>query len=82
MSEAIMIALITSGAAVVSNWFLYRKGRNDERVERAARDKELQVRLDSIEKKVDEHNGYAKRFEEIGRSIAEIETTLKFLRDK
>ena len=36
----------------------------------------MQQRLDSIDKKLDEHNGYAQRFEEVAVSLAELRTEL------
>lgn len=82
MSDAVLVALITGVCAVLSNLLITRSGRIKDAVDRAERDKEFKMRLESIEKKVDEHNGYAKRFEAIGKDIAEIRTTLEFLRGK
>ena len=81
MSDAIIIALITAGAAVVSNWLIYRKGRKDDEVERAKRDQYLDDQLKVINKKLDEHNGYAQRFEKMGIDIAEIKTEIKHLKE-
>ena len=82
MSDAVLVALITGVCAVLSNLLITRNGRVKDAVERANRDKEIQMRLDSIEKKVDEHNGYAKRFEAIGNDITEIRTALEFIKNK
>lgn len=82
MSDAVLVALITGGAAVLSNWLIARNGRTKDAEERAAKNKEIQCRLDAIERKVDEHNGYAKRFEEIGKEITHIRTTLEFIKNK
>ncbi len=87
MSDSIIVALITAGAAVLSNWLIARSNREkDARIAQAeaeahGREKqELQDRLKSIEEKVDEHNGYAKRFEDIAVAIGEIKTELKHIR--
>lgn len=82
MSDAVLVALITGVCAVLSNLLITRSGRIKDAVDRADRDKEFKMRLESIEKKVDEHNGYAKRFEEIGKTIAEIKTALEFIKNK
>lgn len=82
MSDAVVVALITAGAAVVSNWLIYRKGRQEDKEERARLDQKTADRLDHLEKKIDIHNGYAQRFEEIGKDITEIRTTLEFLKSK
>jgi len=82
MSDAVLVALITGVCAVLSNLLITRSGRIKDAVDRAERDKEFKMRLESIEKKVDEHNGYAKRFEAIGKDITEIRTVLEFLKNK
>ena len=82
MSDAVLVALITGGCAVLSNWLITRSNRVKDSEARAEKDKEISMRLESIEKKVDEHNGYAKRFEEIGKSIVEIQTALEFIKNK
>lgn len=86
MSDAVIVALITAGAAVLSNWLIARSNREKDaaaaRKDAEARGKdeqELRDRLKSIEQKVDEHNGYAKRFEEIAVAISEIKTELKHI---
>ena len=48
-----------------------------QEVERAKRDQEFKDKLDILEKKVDEHNGYAKRFGEIEKAIVRIDTKLE-----
>lgn len=82
MSETIWVAIITAGAAVLSNWFIYRKGRKEDSAERARLDQKTADRLSHLEKKIDVHNGYAKRFEDIGKDIAEIRTALEFIKNK
>lgn len=82
MSDAVLVALITGVCAVLSNLLITRSGRIKDAVDRAERDKEFKMRLDSIEKKVDEHNGYASRFEKIGQDITEIRTALEFIKGK
>ena len=81
MSDAVWVALITGGAAVLSNWLITRSNREKDTASRAKKEQEVQDRLKSIEKKLDEHNGYAKRFEEISGDIREIMTELKHLKE-
>lgn len=80
----IAVALITGVLAVlgtyVGNVTISRKKTREEAIRDAKRDQELTDRLDRLEKKVDEHNGYAKRFEEIGKDIAVIKTEISFIR--
>ena len=86
MSDAVIVALITAGAAVLSNWLIARSNREKDALAqkkdaeaRGKEKQEIQDRLKSIEQKVDEHNGYAKRFEEIAVAIGEIRTELKHI---
>ncbi len=77
MSETVLVAIITGGCAVLGQWLISRKQSQDRAVSEAVRDARLEDRLRSVEKKLDEHNGYAKRFEEISIDIAEIKTDMK-----
>lgn len=72
LSSEVLVALITGATAVIVNYII-------QRADRARLDQKTADRLDALEKKIDIHNGYAKRFEEIGVDIAEIKTTLKHL---
>lgn len=84
MVENIVVALITGFLAVlgtyVGNVTISRKKTREDAIRDARRDQELKDRLDRLEQKVDEHNGYAQRFEEIGKDIAVIKTELGFIR--
>ena len=84
MVENIVVAIITGILAVlgtyVGNVTISRKKTREDAIRDARRDQELTDRLDRLEQKVDEHNGYAKRFEEIGKDIAVIKTELGFIR--
>lgn len=82
--ENIVIALITGVLAVagayVGNMATYRKKAREQAIKEAEREAKQAIKLDAIEKKIDEHNGYAKKFEEIGKDIAVIKTEIEFLR--
>jgi len=84
MTESIAVAVITGVLAVFGTWVgnvsVSRKKTREDAIRDAKRDQELTDRLDRLEKKVDEHNGYAKRFEEIGKDIAVIKTEVSFIR--
>lgn len=77
MSEAVLCAIIAAIASMFGSWLASRKNARDRAVADAERDTKLEMRLQSVEKKLDEHNGYAKRFEDIGRDIAVIKTKLE-----
>lgn len=42
----------------------------------------LDYRMGNVERKLDEHNNYARRFEEIEKAIVAIQKDIQFLRDK
>ena len=81
MSEAIMVAVIAALASIAGTLIVLSSARKKEAVERAKREQHVDDRLKSIEKKLDEHNGYAARFEKIGIDIAEIKTNLRNLKE-
>lgn len=79
MSDAVIVALITGLCAVVGQWLISRQQNAQRKVEEAVRDAQLEDRLRSVEKKLDEHNGYASRLAEIGTDIAVIKNDIKTL---
>ena len=48
----------------------------------AVRDAKLEQWMATVNKKLDQHNGYAKKFGEIGEAIAGINATISFLKEK
>ena len=79
MSEAIVTALITGAAAVCGQWLIARKGRAEDRIERARLDQRTADRLAAIERKLDEHNGYAVRLTELSADVRELRTELRHM---
>lgn len=80
MSDPVLIALITGLCAVVWQWLISKSQNEKRKVEEAIRDARLEDRLKSVEKKLDEHNGYASKFASIQTDIAVIKSDLKHLR--
>lgn len=76
MEQSIIVALITGVCAVIGQWLIARENKRKADTEQAVKDALMQQRLDSIDKKLDEHNGYAQRFEEVAVSLAELRTEL------
>ena len=76
MEQSIIDALITGVCAVIGQWLIARENKRKADTEQAVKDALMQQRLDSIDKKLDEHNGYAQRFEEVAVSLAELRTEL------
>ena len=77
LSDAIIVAVIAALGSIIGQWLISRKQNQDRAITEAERETKLEMRLQSVEKKLDEHNGYAKRFEEIGKDIAIIKTKLE-----
>lgn len=77
MSDTVLVAIITGSVTLTVNLLANWSARKKEAVERAKRDQEFKDKLDILEKKVDEHNGYAKRFGEIEKAIVRIDTKLE-----
>lgn len=84
MIESIVVASITGSLAVLGaymgNVAITRKKSREDAIREAEREARQSVVMERLEKKVDEHNGYAKKFEEIGKDIAIIKTEIEFLR--
>ena len=81
MSDSIIVALITGVCAVAGNWLISRKGRIDDRVDRAKRDQYLDDQLKSINRKLDEHNGYAQKYMDITGDIRVIRNEIEHLKE-
>lgn len=82
ISESVLVAVITGASAVFSNIVISRKRSRQDAIDNALREQRQSDRLDRIEKKVEEHNGYAKRFGEIEKAIVRIDTKLGDLQNE
>lgn len=84
MLESIAVALITGILAVLGaytgNVAVSRKKAREDALKDAEREAKQAIRLEMIEKKLDEHNKYAKKFNEIGKDIAVIKKEIEYLR--
>ena len=72
MSEAVLGALITAVASVLVQLLINYNSLRKKKVDDAVRDALLEKRLESIEHKLDIHNGYADRLGKIEKDIAVI----------
>lgn len=87
ITDTIIIAIITSATSlIVAKW--NNDKRSKEEVKKEAkrqqyqddRDDYFDEKLAKIEKKLDEHNNYAKRFEEIEIANVKTQKDLEYLR--
>ena len=81
MSDAVLVALITGGCAVLSNWLITRSNRVKDSEERARLDQKTADRLAAIEHKIDVHNGYAEKLGALSADIRVIRTELEHLKE-
>ena len=72
----IVAPLITGVFAVIGQYIITNKKSKEQEIKDAVRDQKTDDRLERIEDKLDEHNGYAKRFEGIEKAIVKIETKI------
>ena len=90
METGIIVAIIAGFCSVLGSYLANRAGRKKSEQEKAVRDAQKDAELKAellaikneqvvIQEKLDEHNGYAKRFEEIAVAIGKIETKLEML---
>lgn len=77
--EVIISSSITGILALLSNYFIYLKRSRTDNIEMARREQYQNDRLDAIEKKVDSHNNYAKKFTQTQERITEISTSQKLI---
>lgn len=84
VSESVLIAIVTGVLAVVGSYVgnitITRKKARQDAIREAKNEQRLIDRLDRLEKKVDEHNGWGEKFGEIKKDIAVIKTEIEILR--
>lgn len=84
MTETIVTAIITGLLAVagsyVGNVAISRKKSQEDAVRDAKRETRQQVRLESIERKLDIHNGYAEKIGDVQRDISKLQKDVEWLR--
>lgn len=72
----VLVATVTGAFSVAGTWLITHQKAKQDSIDNAVREQRQMMRLDQLEKKVDIHNGYAKRFGEIEKSIVRIETKI------
>lgn len=72
MATEIVVALITGACAVIGQWMISQRNRQNDIAERARREAEEDARLRAIESRLDSHNAYAMKFEEVSRNMNEL----------
>lgn len=81
MSEAIIIAIIAALGSVLGQWLISRKQSQDRAIAETERETRLDMRLQGVEKRLDEHNNYASKIGSIQTDIAVIKNEIKNLKE-
>ena len=78
--NAIIIGILAVIGSYVGNMTLSRKKAREDAIKEAQRETRQEDRMKSIEKKLDEHNGYAEKLGSIEKSIVMIQKDIEYLR--
>ena len=70
----IIVAVIASDARI-------KKEKEADRMEAALREQRQELKFEQIEKKLDEHNGYAQKFSETHDSIIALSNDIKWIKE-
>jgi len=70
LSEGIIIALIAAGGSLLGTIAVIQSNNAKRKQDNEMRDAKVSMRLDSIEHKLDVHNGYAEKLGSIEQSLA------------
>lgn len=82
MTETIICTIITAVAGVVGAYAAVQKGRREDAIKDAQREQRQADRLETIERKLDEHNGYAEKLGDISKSIVAMQKDIEYLKSK
>lgn len=85
----VIVALISSIGGIIGAYLAVRKGSQEQEIKNAQREQRQADRLDSIdekikrlEKKVDEHNEYGRKFGEVATSLVSMAKDIEYLKRK
>lgn len=85
----IIVAVISSLGGIIGAYLAVQKGNREQDIKDAQREQRQADRLDSIdekikrlEKKVDEHNEYGKKFGEVATSLVSMAKDIEYLKSK
>lgn len=81
MSETLVAALIGAVVSLIGSLLNNWSQRKKKAVEEAQEKTELKLRLESIEHKLDTHNGYAEKLGDIQTDIAVIKNDIKNIKE-
>lgn len=77
IEASIIVALIGGACSIIGQYLIAHKNRLEDETKQAIKDAIMEQRLNTIDKKLDEHNGYAEKFAETAERLARIEQKLE-----
>lgn len=77
-----IVTLIGFACTLVGNYFIYLKRAKEDSIERAKSEQKQNDRLDEIDKKLDEHNGYAKLYRDTASDIRVMKNDIQNLKEE
>ena len=87
MSDAVIVGIISVAGSIIVQLIVSRSKNRENDSKMAAHEQEQKDRLDSIsewmkivDRKLDEHNGYAKKFADTSKDIALIQKDIEYLK--
>lgn len=81
MSESLTLSLISSATTIIVAIIGVISAFNKLKVEMAKQEQRQNDRLDVIEKKIDEHNNYGRKFESCDKNIALLRKDMEYLKE-
>ena len=81
MSESLALTLISSATTIIVAIIGVISAFNKLKVEMAKQEQRQNDRLDVIEKKIDEHNNYGRKFESCDKNIALLRKDIEYIKE-
>lgn len=82
MDTGIIAGLITAAATIICQLIINSANREKQRGEEKVHDKGVDDRLTNIERRLDEHNDYAKKITTVVTDVELIKNELKHMNEK
>lgn len=82
MSESIIVALITGMSAVMCQIIINLATASKQRIENEVWRQQIKDKIESVDKKLTEHNGYAEKFASLTETIIAMQKDIEFLKDE
>ena len=79
--ETNIVTLVGFACTLVGNYFIYLKRSKEDSIERVKSEQKQNDRLDEIDKKLDEHNGYAKLYRDTAVDIRIMKSDIQNLKE-